>query len=175
MSWQLVLSGKINLLFICLHLSAKCNFWEASKRILYSGFWKKLLNSFISGKCLSFAGNTFFLLTTDIWSRLTALLTLPTFYVNYIISMIIIYSYNHWSRMIPSKYCFENFAPIIFSMCRLSHSLFLCQLKILLKIVTVIPYLRLQYNWSNQHFQMHFLQNFGFLILSYCRVLVEYR
>ena len=87
--------------------------------------------------------------TTDISSRVLWLL--PTFSVNYIISIIMIYSYNHRSRRIPSKYCFEKFVCIIFPYMTLSHHLFLRQLKMVLAIATTIPYLRLQYFWSNQY------------------------
>ena len=51
-------------------------------------------------------------LTTDKGSK--AFLMLPIFFVNYIISIVVIYSYNHRSRRTPCKYNFENFVPIIF-------------------------------------------------------------
>ena len=89
----------INKSFIYLHLSAKYNFMKACRRILFSGFCKKLLNPFLPGKVFPLKGIH---------------LILPTFSVNYIISIIIICSNNHWSRKMSSKYCFKNFVPIIF-------------------------------------------------------------
>ena len=109
MSWYFA----INKFFICLHFSAKYDFRKACRRILFSGFCKKLLNSFIPGKCLSFAGNTFFVWPPTsaaecLWRSLPFSLTTSFF-------IIIICSYSHRSGRMPSKYYFKNFVPIIFS------------------------------------------------------------
>ena len=73
---------------------------------------KKTVEFFYIWKMSFLCREYIFHLTTDIGKR--ALLRLPTFYVNYIISIIIIYSYNQRSRRIPHQNCFENFVSIIF-------------------------------------------------------------
>ena len=68
----------------------------------------------------------------------------PYLYVNCIIFTLISYSYNHRSRRMPSKYCFEKFDPVIFPCVDCT-------------IIIFSADWRLQYIWSNQHFLSAFL------------------
>ena len=73
---------------------------------------EKTVEFFYTWKMSFLCREHIFCLTTDKGSR--AFLTLPIFYVNYIITTVVIYSYNYKSRAMTSQCYFENFVPIIF-------------------------------------------------------------
>ena len=114
-----------------------------------------------------------FCLITNIGSR--ALLTLPTFSVNCIISIIIIYNYNHSRKCLPSKYCFENFIPIIFRCVDCPITSFYVSWRRYWQSPQYSHIYDCNIFGAINTFQIHFLQYLIFLTLSYCPVGVEYR